>query len=150
MGVVMLLSRITGCHGKALIMAVGLVVAGGLAPAGVAQAESQETTPSSSPAVMAPASQQQCPDSRVCLFDSTDYVGLLGFRVPGQGLADLSAANDNRMESWINRTSTHAAWYDDRNGGGTCNEMYPLTGKSDVGFFARNGASSMRTDRGCH
>lgn len=117
---------------------VGMMSAVALLPGGLTQAHA-----------MSPASSAQCPSDRVCLFDSTDFVGLLGFRVPNMGLADLSAANDNAMESWINRTYYSAAWYDDRGGQGTCNTMAPLSTKRDVGYFARNGASSMRTDHGC-
>ena len=64
------------------------------------------------------ADASQCPASRVCLFSDSNYVGLLGYRQAGLALTNISSSANDKLTSWINKTSTNARWYVDANGGG--------------------------------
>ena len=115
----------------------------GLAVAAVA------TVASAVVATPAMAGSNLCPASRVCIYTDSGFSGLLGTRSAGGGNSNLSASADNKMDSWENKTTTNAAWYDDPNGGGTCNTMLANRENSYVGFFSRNGMSSWKTNGAC-
>lgn len=100
-------------------------------------------------AASASAGSADCVGARMCIYTNSNYSGLLASRVGGGGILNLIAEDDNRMDSWENKTAYNGAWYDDRNGGGTCNTMSAGRFNADVGFFSRNGMSSWRSNGAC-
>lgn len=98
---------------------------------------------------VASAAISDCPAGKVCLFASNDYTSFMGWRSPGGGVVDISAANNDRMDSWINFSSTNAAWYHDAGGRGTCRTIGAKSQDPNISFTDSDRASSWRTDRGC-
>ena len=77
------------------------------------------------PALAAPAVHNPlCPSNETCAYVNYNYNGLLGYRAPGTGLANISTANRNQLSSWENLTGTNARFYYNINGGGHCVNMY--------------------------
>jgi len=90
-----------------------------------------------------------CGSGRVCLYDYYDFVGQLGWRSAGNGISNISSANDNKMASWSNHTGTNAAWYDKVNANGGCWTMGAQSQNSALAIWERDTASSWKTDGGC-
>ncbi|WP_084515758.1 peptidase inhibitor family I36 protein [Microbacterium luticocti] len=90
-----------------------------------------------------------CTGGKVCLYDYYDFVGQLGWRAAGVSLANISSANNDKMASWANSTSTNAAWYEGLNGSGTCHTMSKQSQNSALDIFTRDTASSWKTNGGC-
>ena len=95
------------------------------------------------------ADASQCPASRVCLFSDSNYVGLLGYRQAGLALTNISSSANDKLTSWINKTSTNARWYVDANGGGGCNNMMSNDEDAALSFWDDNEASSWATNGKC-
>lgn len=77
------------------------------------------------PALAAPAAHNPlCPSNNTCAYVNYNYNGLLGYRRPGTGLANISSANRNQLSSWENLTGTNARFYYNTGGGGHCVNMY--------------------------
>lgn len=92
-----------------------------------------------------------CDASRVCIFDDNNYEDRIGMRPAGEGRVDVSSSNNDRMDSWKNRTNTNAAWYYnfvDENAD-NCRNMVANSSDGDVGVFNSDELSSWRTNRGC-
>ncbi|MEU8258657.1 peptidase inhibitor family I36 protein [Micromonospora inaquosa] len=118
---------------KKLLLAGAVIAAGGLA----------------FPAAASAGNPSLCGSDLVCIYDGNSWVGFLGSRGPGGGLANVSASANDHMDSWENRTNTNAAWYYDHDGGGHCRTMAKLTEDDNVNVLNSDELSSWRTDRGC-
>ncbi len=94
--------------------------------------------------------QIYCSGSWVCVYKHKDFEVPLGYRTAGFFLQNISAANDNEVSSWENRTSTNARWYTGSNGSGNCHTMARF---SELGFmnpFTQNDQmSSWAGNGGC-
>lgn len=100
-------------------------------------------------AAPATAALSECPSGTVCLFKDSNFSGLLGYRSGGNGLVNISYANNDEMSSWANKSNWDAAWYSDANGGGSCYDMDSQSTNSYVGYWFNDRASSWRTNTGC-
>lgn len=102
--------------------------------------------------VIAPAAMagtgSDCPNGQVCLYDYYSYDGLLGTRAPGMSRTAISAANNDKLASWINKTTTNAAWYREVSGG-DCFTMAKNSTDSAMAIGFRDTASSWKTTGGC-
>ncbi|MFI9643580.1 peptidase inhibitor family I36 protein [Micromonospora sp. NPDC051925] len=101
------------------------------------------------PAAASAGNPAFCGSNLVCIYDGNNWVGFLGSRGPGGGIENVSAAANDHMDSWENRTSTNAAWYYDHDGGGACVNMSKLSEDDNINVFDSDELSSWRTDRGC-
>jgi len=101
------------------------------------------------PAGAASAGSTLCPSAKVCIYVDPGFVGLLGYRSGGLGLANVSSGADNKTSSWENKSSYNAAWYDQRDGGGNCFNMLSKREVSSIGWPSYDKLSSWRTNRGC-
>lgn len=95
------------------------------------------------------ASEPLCLKNRVCIFDGTDYAGLLGSRRPGLGLMNVSSTANDKMDSWKNQTGRNAAWYHDVDGDDRCVNMKRRSRDPNINFYDSDELSSWRTNRGC-
>lgn len=100
-------------------------------------------------AAVAASSPSLCSSDRVCLFADANWDKLMGSRAGGGGLVNISAANNDDLSSWSNKTGYHGGWYTNSNGGGWCYTMHPRTNNSYVGIAFNDIASSWRTNRAC-
>lgn len=89
-----------------------------------------------------------CPSSRVCLYDYYSFDGLLGYRAAGMTRTAISASNNDKMASWINKMTTNAAWYPEVTGG-PCYTMAANSTDSALLIGWRDTASSWKTTGGC-
>ncbi len=93
-----------------------------------------------------------CPDliRKSCIYANNNFVGLLDSpRLPGGGIRNVPSSDRDKMDSWENRTGTHAAWYHNANGGGDCVLMHWGSEDANINVFDSDELSSWRTDRGC-
>lgn len=95
------------------------------------------------------AGSSLCPAKQVCLYQDNNYSSLLGYRAAGYALMNVTAASNDKMSSWENKSASDARWYHDANGGGKCVNM--LSGKSDndINFLDDNTLSSWATNGHC-
>lgn len=90
-----------------------------------------------------------CPSSHVCLYDYYGFDGFLGSRATGMARTSISAANNDKLASWINKsTTTNAAWYPEKSGG-PCYTMARNSTDSTMAIGFRDTASSWKTNGGC-
>ncbi|GAB4107421.1 hypothetical protein GCM10028790_64400 [Micromonospora taraxaci] len=91
-----------------------------------------------------------CADYNACIYASDNFIGLIDIpRAKGGGLRNVKSADNDKMDSWENRTVNHAAWYHDANGGGDCVLMHYRYEDDDINVFDSDELTSWRTDRGC-
>lgn len=91
-----------------------------------------------------------CQANRACIYMDNDFSGLIDIpRPPGEGVRTVNAGDNDKMDSWENRTGTRAAWYDDAHGAGDCTNMNANTEDNNINVFASDELTSWRTDRGC-
>lgn len=92
-----------------------------------------------------------CENNRVCIFDDNDYKNRLGIKPAGEPRANVASQNNDRTDSWINDTTTNAAWYYNftYENSDNCRTMYDQSSDGDLGVFNSDELSSWRTNRGC-
>jgi hypothetical protein len=92
-----------------------------------------------------------CEPNRVCIFDENNFLDRMGMRPAGEGRKDVSAANNDRTDSWKNNTGTNAAWYYNftYENADNCRNMPAHDQDSNLGVFNSDELSSWRTNRGC-
>lgn len=95
------------------------------------------------------AAPKKCGGNLVCLYAHADYGGFLGSRRAGLGLMNISPKANDKMSSWINRTTRNASWFEHTNGKGKCYTMRQNSINNFVGWPPNDTASSWRTNRGC-
>lgn len=101
-----------------------------------------------SPAVA--GNQIYCSGSWVCVYKNSYFDVPLGYRTAGFSLQNISAANDNEVSSWENKTSTNARWYTGSNGSGTCHTMAKFSELGYMNPFTQNDQmSSWAGNGGC-
>ncbi len=101
--------------------------------------------------ILAPSAlayQSSCAAARACLYDNANYGGWLGQRAAGNPLENISTANNDRMSSWANKTSSNGAWYEHRDGGGFCRSMWRYS-EANVDWGVNDRASSWRVNGAC-
>lgn len=79
-----------------------------------------------------------CSGTWVCVYKDSGFSIGLGWRTAGFSLVNISAANNNTVSSWENRTGTNARWYTDGGGQGTCNNMLRYSELSWMSPFGQN------------
>ena len=92
------------------------------------------------PALSAPQAQraETCTNARVCTYaggqnhDGGSYNTLLTVRSAGTTRTDLDVGLQNRLSSWINRTTTNARFFYDTGGNGHCVTMNATDMKSAI------------------
>lgn len=101
--------------------------------------------------VLSPANagnSQYCVSAWVCVYKNSDFAIPLGYRPAGFARVNISAANDNEVSSWENRTSRDGRWYTERDGKGQCHTMTsfgelafmnPFTQNDQMSSWAGNG-----------
>ncbi len=89
-----------------------------------------------------------CPSNTVCLYNTSTWDTLLGYRGGNQGLSNISAANNDKVSSWWNKSSWNARYYNNSNGGGLCQNMLAGT-HGAAGALTNNAASSWATNGAC-
>lgn len=89
-----------------------------------------------------------CPRGNVCLYDYYGFDGFLGSRAAGMARTNISAANNDKVASWINKSTTNAAWYPETSGG-PCYTMAANNTDSAMSIGFRDTASSWKTAGGC-
>jgi hypothetical protein len=90
-----------------------------------------------------------CKASKACIYADDDFSALIDSpRDAGGGVRNVNAGDDNRMDSWENRTSTKSAWYHNANGGGDCVNMNATSEDDDINVFDSDELSSWRTNLG--
>ena len=99
-------------------------------------------------AAPAMAYQSGCPSARACLYDNANFGGWLGQRSAGNPLENISVANNDKMSSWANKTSSNGAWYEHTNGGGQCRSMWRYS-EANVDWGVNDTASSWRVNGSC-
>lgn len=91
-----------------------------------------------------------CDAVYVCIYKDAGFVTGLGARTTGFSLQNISAANNDEVSSWENRTSRTSRWYTDPNGTGTCNTMVRYTELNYMDPFSQNDKmSSWSGTSGC-
>lgn len=95
------------------------------------------------------AAFSDCYSGRVCMWGNNDFQWLIGNRSAGYGVVNLYGDANNQMESWANRTGTHAAGYDGFDGYSNCQTFSKGGNDNNVAPWKADDVSSWRTDRGC-
>ncbi|MFT4081759.1 MAG: peptidase inhibitor family I36 protein [Nocardioides sp.] len=85
----------------------------------------------------------------MCIYSSNNYVGEIGDRAAGKGVANINPAYNDQMDSWWNETNSKARWYYDGNGKGTCNNFAPGTRDGNIGVNPSDELSSWATNGYC-
>lgn len=101
------------------------------------------------PAV-AHAGSVDCDSNRVCIYDGNNFVGIIGERAPGNGLANIRSRYNDKMDSWENKTNSDSAWYHDIIGNGNCNDMDSQNQDTNINFIDSDELSSWRTNGECN
>lgn len=101
-----------------------------------------------SPAIA--GNSQYCTGAWVCLYKNGGFDIGLGYRSTSFALTNISAANNDEVSSWENRRGTHARWYKDVNGLGTCYTMPAYSENSQLNVLTQNDTmSSWAGNGGC-
>lgn len=95
------------------------------------------------------AGSSLCPTNTVCIYMDNNWVGLLGYRAPGQGLANVSSGANDKTSSWENKTATNARWYEHTNGGGFCSNFIAGGSDNDESDTYNDKLSSWATNGAC-
>ncbi len=90
------------------------------------------------PATAFAGNSAYCSGVWVCVYKNSDFNVGLGYRGAGFSLQNISAANDNEVSSWENRTGTNARWYTDGGGAGTCHNMSRYSELNWMSPFGQN------------
>lgn len=102
------------------------------------------------PMSTAGAGSNLCDSNRVCIYESNDYVGLLGQRSAGQKRVNVSSKAEDKMDSWENKTSTNARWYHKKTGdGGKCVNMLAKKQDNNINVIDSDELSSWATNGAC-
>ncbi len=117
---------------KNRFLARAVVISLALASLGVAGAQVAQAYPAS------------CTSGQICVYNNINYSSQLGWRSGGFALQNISSANNDKMSSWSNHTTTKACWYTDANGGGSAINMPGSTSNSNVGSTVNDTMSSWK------
>jgi hypothetical protein len=98
---------------------------------------------------IASAGNPLCSANRVCIYDSADWVGLLGERAPGNARVNVATAINDKTSSWENKTTTNARWYEAANGTGQCHTMNANREDNFVGLTDNDTLTSWATNGAC-
>ncbi|GAB4107422.1 hypothetical protein GCM10028790_64410 [Micromonospora taraxaci] len=102
------------------------------------------------PGVAAAGNPGVCKSNKMCIYNDNDFSGLIDIpRDPGGGIRTVSSKDNDKMDSWENRTSSRGSWYYDANGGGDCVRMTENSEDNNINVFDSDELTSWRTDRGC-
>lgn len=99
--------------------------------------------------VNAEAGSNLCPANRACLYADKGWVNLLGYRSGGLGYVNVSAAADNKMTSYENKTASHARWYHGPNESEKCVSMHSGTEDNEVSWNDNDKLTSWATNGAC-
>jgi hypothetical protein len=99
--------------------------------------------------VPAMAGSVLCPASRACIYDHTNFVGLLNSRVGGGGLSNVPGAYNDMVTSWENKSVSDGAWYFSSDGRGTCRTMLKHYEFHYVGAGDNDNLTSWRLNGRC-
>ena len=98
----------------------------------------------------ASAGSNLCPSARACIYDHSNWVGLLGTRGGGQtNWTNVSSGANDLTSSWENKTTTSGCWAYDSNGAGTRRNLAAGGEASYVGDGNNDKLTSWRTAGGC-
>lgn len=102
-------------------------------------------------AVPAQAALGDCPSDNMCIWENNNYSAGRDQRGHGQdSITRVSAALDNDMDSWANRSGTYGSCgWDGTNGTGDNQEWDATTRDNDVSVANSDEISSWRTRFGC-
>lgn len=104
----------------------------------------------STASLSANAGSNLCSSNRVCIYVDHEWVGLLGTRSAGGGLANVSSGANDKTSSWENKTNTNARWYFDANGAGACRSMIAKSEKNIAWYGGDNDKlTSWATNKAC-
>lgn len=84
-----------------------------------------------------------------CIYSSDNWVGEIGDRGAGGGVVNVNTAYNDQMDSYWNETNTHARWYYNANGGGTCTNMSASTKDDNINVFSSDELTSWATNGLC-
>jgi hypothetical protein len=84
-----------------------------------------------------------------CIYANNDFAGLLDTMPAGHGVRTVSSTDNDKMDSWENRTSNRGSWYYNANGGGTCVRMTENSEDNNINVFDSDELTSWRMNRGC-
>ncbi|QBJ97239.1 hypothetical protein ERC79_15775 [Rhodococcus sp. ABRD24] len=88
--------------------------------------------------------------NQVCIYDNQGFGAQLGWRWgTSTNVENMSGTANDKLSSWENRSSAHAAWYEHGNGQGICHTMFAFSENSYVGFADNDEASSWKTRGAC-
>lgn len=96
------------------------------------------------------AASSECTGSNTCLFGNNDFDYYLTGKGENQGFSNLTSAQDNRMDSWINRSGSYSSCGKaNANGGGDGQTFARNSNDSNVNTFNSDEVSSYKTNGSC-
>lgn len=74
---------------------------------------------------VASAGEWEVPPGAVGIFNHGGFQWLLGYRYPRFGPENVSHDSNDKMSSWVNKSSTRSSWWEHANRNGFCRPMVP-------------------------
>lgn len=90
-----------------------------------------------------------CHAAEACIYANNNFVGLLDKMTGGTRVRTVSSVDNDKMDSWENRTNRRGAWYHDANGGGDCVTMEAGREDNNINVFDSDELTSWGMNQGC-
>lgn len=86
----------------------------------------------------ASAGGTDCANNQACLYVNSNFVGRFAVKSGGEGLTNMSAARNDVMSSWDNKTGSTGAWWQGANRTSTCRTITAETENASMAFYAND------------
>jgi hypothetical protein len=89
---------------------------------------------------------ENCHAGWACIYDDNNYNSELAEKRAPSNRTNVGAGQNDKTDSWLNRSDYNGAWFYDINGGGNCYNMIRHTGNPNLGVNPSDELSSWRVN----